>query len=383
MKIYNKRGATNYKEKRLIAEITNSLSKKSVSFEPANSFEELQQLHDKICGDFDEYEEIKEDSETDFEQQHKEFRQGMAETMKPNDDKASTIFTDPFNDAEPIVRDYVLSEDFESKEQNTEPTKTTFEEPTSFEESFELPTEEAEKSNAKQSKDKKEQKQPAEKVNPRFDDMSSSKKRRSTKKLAQMIVQGACILAEKGCVWWTTKDITEDKLVQYELENTMDLQILLTLEEGQQITIREWFRAKVGQANDGLFRVSEEDKNDLADSLFEVLMEKGIAPTPMQELMINAVKTFVLDMGLKAIAFRSEIKSVLNQLVIMSNEDKKPSAFEKEAPVFSMKQEEVSYQDIDDTIIENPVVESNINVPISAISMRNVEDFTEISESEI
>lgn len=386
MKIYNKRGATNYKEKRLIAEITESLSKKSQSFQPANNFEELQQLHDKICGDFDDYEEVKDDAgkETEIEKQHKEFRQGMAETMKPNESNPSTsVFTDPFNDAEPIVRDYVLSEDFESKEQNSEPTKTTFDEPTSFEESFELPSEDAEKSTSKtQSKDKKE-KQPAEKVNPRFDDMSSAKKRRSTKKLAQMIVQGTCILAEKGCIWWTTKDITEDKLVQYELENTMDLQILLTLEEGQQITIREWFRAKVSQANDGLFRVSDQDKEDLADSLFEVLMEKGIAPTPMQELMINAVKTFVLDMGLKAIAFRSEIKSVLNQLVTMSNEDKKPSAFEREAPVFNMKQEEVNYEDIDDTIIKNPIVETNLNVPINSISMGGVEDFNEISETEI
>jgi hypothetical protein len=164
MKIYNKRGATNYKEKRLIAEITDALSKKSVSFTPANNFEELQQLHDKICGDFDDYEEVKDDAEneTEIEQKHKEFRQGMAETMTPNDDKSSTIFTDPFNDAEPIVRDYVLSEDFESKEQNAEPTKTTFDEPTSFEESFELPSEDAEKSTSKtQPKDKKE-KQPAE-----------------------------------------------------------------------------------------------------------------------------------------------------------------------------------------------------------------------------
>jgi hypothetical protein len=103
----------------------------------------------------------------------------------------------------------------------------------------------------------------------------------------------------------------------------------------------------------------------------------------MQELMINAVKTFVLDMGLKAIAFRSEIKSVLNQLVVMSNEDKKPSAFEKEVPVFNMNQEQVNYEDIDDTIIDNPVVESNINVPLSSISVGGFEDITEISETEI
>lgn len=378
MKIYNKRGNSNYKEKRLIAEITEALNKKSVPFEPANNFEELQALHDKIVGDFDDYEEVSE--ETEIEKQHKEFRQGMAENMQPNNSETSTLI-DPFNDAEPIVRDYVLAEDFESKEQSEEPVKTTFDEPTSFEESFELPSADDEKSQPKNPKEKKEQKQPAEKINPRFDDMSNAKKRRSTKKLAQMIVQGTCILAEKGCIWWTTKDITEDKLVQYELENTMDLQILLTLDEGQQITIREWFRMKVAQANDGLFRVSEEDKNDLAESLFEVLMEKGIAPTPMQELMINAVKTFVLDMGLKAVAFRSEIKSVLNQLVLMNTESKKPSAFERTEPVFTTPMSVVD--DIeDDTIINNPVVDSYLNVPVGEGSALSVgfDDSTEISE---
>ena len=383
MKIYNKRGATNYKEKKLVAEITEALSKKSVSYESANNFEELKALHDKIVGNFDDYEEVSQDN--DIEQKHKEFRQGMAETMQPNDSKESTTtLIDPFNDAEPIVRDYVLSEDFESKESAStdEPVKTTFDEPTSFEESFELPSSEDEKSNTKNPKEKKEQKPPAEKVNPRFDDMSSAKKRRSTKKLAQMIVQGTCILAEKGCIWWTTKDITEDKLVEYELQNTMDLQILLTLEEGQQITIREWFRAKVSQANDGLFRVSEEDKNDLAESLFEVLMEKGIAPTPMQELMINAVKTFVLDMGLKAIAFRSEIKSVLNQLVVMNNESNKPSAFERETPAFTTAQP-IENDGEDDTIINNPIVDSYLNVPTNDVLSVGFDEATEISETEI
>lgn len=378
MKIYVKKGATNYKEKKLIAEIENALTKKSKtdpnianSFNPATNWDELKSLHDKICGNFDDYEEIKD--ETDIEKQHKNFRDGMAETVKPNEQQ-STSFIDPFNDAEPIVRDYVLSEDFESKDENTEPTKTTFDEPTSFEESFELPSDDAEKSTSKtQPKEKvsKDPKQSSEKVNPRFDDMSNAKKRRSTKKLAQMIVQGACILAEKGCIWWTTKDITEDKLIQYEIENTMDLQILLTLDEGQQITVREWFGAKVVQANT-LFKVSKEDKEDLIDSLFEVLLEKGIAPTPMQELMINAVKTFVLDMGLKAFAMRMEIKSVLNQLVSMKTQDSSTSTTSSTTrqPV----NDTITYEDIDDTIVDSPIIESGVEIinPISEISETEV-----------
>lgn len=376
MKIYVKKGATNYKEKKLITEIEQALGKKSQSdpniansFSPATNFEELKKLHDKICGNFDDYEEVKDDdkndSESETEKNHKAFRDGMKETVQSNE---SQMVIDPFNDAEPIVRDYVLSEDFESKEQSEEPTKQSFDEPTSFEESFELPSDDNEKSSKTQSRDKKEQKQPSEKVNPRFEEMSNSKKRRSTKKLAQMIVQGACILAEKGCIWWTTKDITEDKLVQYELENTMDLQILLTLDEGQQITVREWFGAKVVQANT-LFKVSDEDKADLVDSLFEVLLEKGIAPTPMQELMINAVKTFVLDMGLKAFAMRTEIKSVLNQLVAMKEKNVTPprnnSTFETEP---------ISYDDIDDTVVDSPVVENSLQL---------VNNFSEITETEV
>jgi hypothetical protein len=373
MKIYVKKGATNYKEKKLIVEIENTLNKKSKtdstilnSFKPATNWDELKDLHDKICGDFVEYEEVGEE-ETDIEKKHKEFKQGMAETMQPNDNPS---VVDPFNDAEPIVRDYVLSEDFESKEQSDEPLKKSFDEPTSFEESFELPSEDSEKSTSKtqpKEKQSKDPKQPTEKVNPRFEDMSNAKKRRSTKKLAQMIVQGACILAEKGCIWWTTKDITEDKLVQYELENTMDLQILLTLDEGQQITVREWFGAKVVQANT-LFKVSKEDKEDLIDSLFEVLLEKGIAPTPMQELMINAVKTFVLDMGLKAFAMRMEIKSVLNQLVTMKQNG---GETQQSAPTSTTRMEDtITYEDIDDTIVDSPIVESGMQIinPISEIS---------------
>lgn len=362
MKIYVKRGATNYKEKKLIAEIENAINKRSQSdpnfantIKPANNFDELKALHDSIVGNFDDYEEVTE-SETDIEKEHKKFRDGMKENMQPTNQSNQTII-DPFNDAEPIVRDYVLSEDFESKEQSDdEPTNESFGEPTSFEESFELPSDDAVKSTSKtQPKDKKDPKQSNEKVNPRYDDMSNAKKRRSTKKLAQMIVQGACILAEKGCIWWTTKDITEDKLVQYELENTMDLQILLTLDEGQQVTVREWFSSKVVQANT-LFKVSEEDKQDLIDSLFEVLLEKGVAPTPMQELMINAVKTFVLDMGLKALAMRTEIKSVLNQLISMKENNVRPQQ------TTTTTVDDFTYENIDDTIVDSPVVESGLQV---------------------
>ena len=109
----------------------------------------------------------------------------------------------------------------------------------------------------------------------------------------------------------------------------MDLQILLTLDDGQQATVREWFGQKVNDAQT-LFKVSETDKSDLIDSLYEVMLEKGVAPTPMQELIINAVKTFVLDMGLKALGLSAQINNVLGQLKSMKANTMEAN-FEEEA----------------------------------------------------
>jgi len=329
MKIYAKRGASNYKEKRLIRAIEDAIAQKSktdpnfaTNIKPATNFEELKALHDKLCTEDVSYEEVN-DEETDIEKKHKEFRDGLAETMEKKSEPSSNPsgFVDPFNDAEPIIRNYVMDDGFQQTDNadENEPVKTTFDEPRSFAESFELPSAEDEKGQTQERTKEKKEKRNNAPINPQFDEMSGAKKRRSTKKFAKIIVEGVCILAEKGCIWWTTKDITEDKLVQYELEGKMDLQILLTLDDSQQITVREWFGHKVKEA-DVLFKVSKDDKEDLIDSLYEVMLEKGVAPTPMQELMINAVKTFILDMGVKAFALERQIKSVLNQLVEIKNQ---------------------------------------------------------------
>lgn len=380
MKVYLKKGKRNYKENRLISEIEKAILKNpQTNVTPAYTMEELQSLHDKLCTIDSEFEDvtstIKDNSEIDAK--HKEFRKGMEETVvKESNAKPSTTssFLDPFNDAEPIVRDYVLNEGFEKESTQPKIEKTTFDEPTNFEDSFDLPSPEEEKSNAKSSpKDKKEKKSDAP-VNPKFDEMDNGKKKRSTKKLAKMIVEGACILAEKGCIWWTTKDITEDKLVQYELENTMDLQILLTLEEGQQITVREWFVNKVAEA-DQLYKVSKEDKDDLIDSLYEVLLEKGIAPTPMQELIINAVKTFVLDMGLKAFAMQQQIKSVLTQLTLMKGQPQQ--ATQQMKSVTNVKDND-SYEDLD-YVYENMDLDS----PVVDNTPQIINTLEEVSETEL
>ncbi len=332
MKVYLKRGAPNYKEKRLISAIEKAIEERlqkdssfASSFKPAVDFQELQKLHNELCIENAEFTEVLSE-----EDKHKEFRDGIKDSVveekmpesSPNSD-VSESFIDPFNDAEPIVRDYVTEGGFKEAGTENVKQKTTFEEPTSFAESFDMPSQEQDKAtNVAKGQPKKDKKMPDAPLNPKFDEMDNGKKKRSTKKFARIIVEGVCVLAEKGCIWWTTKDITDDKLAQYQLEDTMDLDILLTLEDNQRQPVIEWFRSKVKDANE-LFKVSKEDKDDLVDSLYEVMLEKGVAPTPMQELIINAVKTFVLDMGLKAFALSSQINNVLGQLTIMRKENKK------------------------------------------------------------
>ena len=68
MKIYNKRGKRNYKENRLVDELTKELQKRLDSgdhtvvhnFKPADSFEELQPLHIQYTSKDVPFEEIKE-----------------------------------------------------------------------------------------------------------------------------------------------------------------------------------------------------------------------------------------------------------------------------------------------------------------------------------
>jgi hypothetical protein len=368
-KIYFKRSGLSSYERQLVTEITAALNNGAnadLTDFPATSLAELKAAHEKYCSDqFDSFEEVKEENpspnrKTTMQTDPTELS-GKTNSPQPAAEAPKT-FLDPFNDAEPIVRDYVLSDGFKSAEDEQQPQQADFAEPTSFEESFELPADSEEKSPSGKSKERekeKEKKEPEKPLNPNFDDMSAGKKRRSTKKLAEMLISGVCLLAERGCIWWTTKDITEEKLVTYELENTIDLQILLTLDEGQQITVREWFRAKAAQSQT-LFKVDPEDKEDLIDQLTVVLLEKGIAPTPMQELMISAVKTFVLNLGMRAFLMQQEIKSVITQLKTMQQEG------------IAARAEVPTIDDIDTEVDENPYIEDAAE-PVSPIDEPTIE----------
>ena len=380
MKIYIKKGTTNYKEKRLVNAIEKALTEKSESdpsfangFKPATTFDELKEMHSKYCITDVEFTETKADAKPEEEFKTSDEKSNFDGQTKSTVEQADySDFIDPFNREEPIVRGYVMDSGF--KEDDGKPQaeeKTSFDEPKNHSESFQMPSEEDEKGNndsgntkntTSDKKDKKDKPLKQESVNPSFDDMGAGRKKRSTKKLATMIVGAVCILAEKGCIWWTTKDITEDKLIQYELENTIDMQILLTLPNGQQQIVKNWFLQKLVDSKD-LFKVGEQDRLDLIDNLVEVMLEKGIALTPTQELMANVGKTFLLDMGLKAYAFGAEISNVLSQLKQMTV-----------AGVSGGTNESDYIPDAPDTFTENPAMETPQTEQASETGLAKIED---------
>jgi hypothetical protein len=247
------------------------------------------------------------------------------------DDDESTGFIDPFNREEPIVRDYVteggISED-SGKQRG--PVRTEFDEPVSWEEAFELPSDEdtpdpKDKNNGggKQQRQPKQNKPKPESFNPDFDDMPNKSKKQSTKKFAKYIVEAVCAIAEKGFVWFANKDINESKLTEYELNGEIDTSLLLTLEDGQEATVRQFFQNQC-LAAEQLAKFEDEEKRDMAEALSELFMEKGIAPTKTQEFLI-VLGGVVVKKGAMLFAFKSQSNAVLAQLRSMNEGNQAPA----------------------------------------------------------
>jgi hypothetical protein len=132
------------------------------------------------------------------------------------------------------------------------------------------------------------------------------------KKFAKYIVQAVCMLAEKGFGWWTTKDISESKVVEYELNGEMDLSILLTMQNGQKATVKQWFQSQRFKSEE-LGKYDKNEIEDLSDALAEVLDKKGVSPTEEQELMIIAASVFGSKL-MAAIEIKRDIGNVIHQL---------------------------------------------------------------------
>jgi hypothetical protein len=329
IKVYNRRGRRNYKEVKLVAELEKELEKRlendprlALSFKPADTFEELKAMHAQYIARDAEFEEI----ETPQNQENMAKRNSEEEIVEDqdldlNESSDDNSFIDPFNRQEPTTYDYTNDGGFAKDSTPKNTGQSDFAEPLSFDEAFEIPedgTDEEPVENEKASKkpdQEKTQKRQAKKEdpwNPAFDDMSNGNKTKSTKKFAKYIVEAICAVSEKAFVWWANKDINDAKLAEYELSNEMNLKILVTLDNGQEATVKQFFRQQCLTAQE-LAKIKDEKKKDMAESLAAVLLEKGFAPTASQEALMVFGGVFI-EQGAILLSLSAQNNSLLNQL---------------------------------------------------------------------
>lgn len=330
IKVYNKRGKKNYKEVRLVNELKAELENRLKNddslvhkFKPADSFEELQKLHTQYLSKEVPFEEVKEKT-SNLDSMAK--KQNLENDIQIDDMNDDSSFIDPFNRQEPTTYNYTNEGGFSKDSTPKNTGQTDFAEPLSFDEAFELPEdgEDAEpvENNGQQKQKEPKQREPKQKQqkedpwNPSFDDMSGGNQKKSTKKFAKYIVEAVCALAEKGFVWYANKDISDAKLAEYELSNEMDLSILVTLENGQEATVKRFFQNQCVAAEQ-LSKFEEEEKKDMSEALAAVLLEKGVAPTPTQELLI-VVGGVLVKKGAMLLSLKAQTNSLLDQLRSMN-----------------------------------------------------------------
>jgi hypothetical protein len=356
IKLYNKRGKKNYKEAKLLRELEPIIEKKikdnpelADSFRPANSFEELKSLHERYAVEDADFVEIK-NNDMAKNNSKPAFEEAEDPTNEIKDifEDDDSSFIDPFNRQEPTTYDYTLEGGLQKDEVDpTQPIRTDFAEPLSFDDAFELPDESddgepVDKSqsskNQKQRPEPKPKRERPEPINPSFDEMSGSAQKKSTKKFAKYIVEAVCALSEKGFVWYANKEINDAKLAEYELNGEMDLSILVTLENGQEATVKQFFRQQA-LAAEQLAKFEEEEKKDMAEALAEVFLEKGIAPNKTQELLI-IVGGVLIKKGAILLSLKSQTNSLLDQLRAMGGSGE--PQYEQPAPQYEQPQQPVN-----------------------------------------
>jgi hypothetical protein len=337
------KGALNYKDKKMADSLRSAIDKKMQQdpsfvkqFVPATSREELRLLHNEYCTDdaviVEEYNNPKkEKGESSFAEDKKTNVAGDYDSVNLKADSSGQMnFIDEFDDeiadsyeADPlktgnrIKRDYVIDEGYVENaiKDGVDEGRTSFGEPTSAEQAFEIkkpmgsgsPFTNDEKGQAK----KKE-----EPFNPSFNDMDGAKKRKQSKRLAKTCVSGFCTLTEMGIVWYGNRNITEAKLAEYGLSKEINLKILLDLGGEQKATVLEFFRSQRLEL-ENIAKFDDEFKDELADLLTELFIEKGIAPTTIQNIWLLIGEGVGIKKILPTFIHSSRMNDVLDQLRAM------------------------------------------------------------------
>lgn len=335
MKVYIKKGNLNFKERRMVKALESAISKKmseqaNFGFNPATNFSELEALWTEHCTEEVDFTEVKAQNNNQTstmegtEPQNEETSNIEGNNIETGTEAEETTSgssnVDPFNRDEPIVRDYVKGSDFPGDKAKTT-TQSIFGEPQTRFDQMQMPdldnpdqTQGGPKVQGQaQQQPKSEPKSSASNpVNPKFNEMSDNQKKKQTQKMARSIVRLVCAVYEKGIVWWGTKEITDAKLQELQVSGELDLSLLLELSEGQEMEVRDFFEKQRGQI-ENLAVISNEEKEILIESLTDVMLEKGIGPTPMQVLMLNIAEVFGVR-TLMAYSIQKQTGDLITQL---------------------------------------------------------------------
>jgi len=322
MKIYSKKGVLNFQEKKLKKALEEHLAKSPedfAGFETPTDFEGLKFWHDKIT--IKETPIISETSNKDANEDigHDEFARQAKESLEREKQQQPDLFTakeDPMNREAPKIREYVLDDGFSDTKTDTQ-TNSSYEEPTSFRESFEIPEQETGANETPKSGQAKNiyNSPPPPKKEASLADPDAKLKRKSRKKFTRHAVNAVCALAGKGIVWYATKDITDAALAKAIAQDEIaeqSLKLLVWLDNGSRGAVKTFFQQAIGDAQD-LANFTEDEKLDLIEALDDFLEYKKIEISPGVEL--GAVfMGIMLDRALKAVMIKAKANSILEQL---------------------------------------------------------------------
>jgi hypothetical protein len=357
MRIFIKKGKPTFEEKKMKLAVEKALKEKGISesqIQPASTFQELKALYNRhVPEDAVIESESKskqpnlweEKEESSYSKDVSEDTEDFKKQDSKEDDKESDLdldkkeFIDPFNRAEKKVRDYVLENEFSPNQEPQQSSQEPIAEPTSFHDAFGIP--DPSKSNEESkgtfgsspssagSEKKKEEKTPP--INPAWEEMSNSKKNKSTKQMAKWLVEIFCAFAEKGLILFGTKDINNTKLAEY--ASTQEIELGLILDDiggGVQGSVRTFFERTCAQIEE-VAQFSIEEKAEISSALYEVLLEKGIAPNASQNLAIVLIGT----VGVKVFSVYMLVKpvnSIIEQLREMRKAQLQEQIIEDEVP---------------------------------------------------
>lgn len=143
-----------------------------------------------------------------------------------------------------------------------------------------------------------------EPMNPGLDDLSPTEKRKQVEMFADAILETYGQLYEAAFTAYCS--VKMNKMEILDRDGSIRLSMVIERGEGGDLTIREQF-VKYNEKVASTFVVSPEMKAELREPLIAVLMEKGIAPTPMVSLLIGVGRHALIGI-FSAAQLKAEIK---------------------------------------------------------------------------